>query len=88
MAIHHDDTTGRTRTARVSARGQLSLPAAARHRWGIADGGEVGVLDLGDAILLLPGGMAAARAALGEAIADGRYAAAVAEITDPDLVNQ
>jgi len=75
------------RTARVSARGQLSLPAAARHRWGIEDGGELGVLDLGDSILLVPGGLRAARRALGEALAEGRYAAAVAEITDPDLTN-
>lgn len=88
MAIRFDDPTGRARNARVSARGQLSLPAAARHRWGIADGGEVGVLDLGDAILLLPGGLAAARAALGAAIGEGRYAAAVAEITDPDLITE
>lgn len=75
------------RTARVSSRGQLSLPSAARHRWGIEDGGELGVLDLGDAVLLVPGGAGAARAALGAALAEGRYGAAVSEITDPDLIN-
>jgi len=46
---------------RVSQRGQMSLPAPARHRWGLDDGGEVGYVDLGDAIVLIPGGVEHAR---------------------------
>ena len=42
---------------RVSSRGQMSLPAEARRRWGFEDGGTVGYLDLGDSILLVPGGV-------------------------------
>jgi len=47
-------TTG---DVRVSQRGQMSLPASARHRWGLDEGGEVGYLDLGDAVILVPGGV-------------------------------
>ena len=43
---------------RVSSRGQMSLPSSARHRWGLDDGGDVGYLDLGDAIVIVPGGTA------------------------------
>ena len=75
------------RTAKVSSRGQMSVPAIARHRWGIEAGGELGIVDLGDAIVLIPGGERGARAALGGALASGRYAAAVSDITDPDLTN-
>ena len=42
---------------RVSTRGQMSLPATARHRWHLDDGGEVGYLDLGDAVVIVPGGI-------------------------------
>ncbi len=40
---------------RVSSRGQFSLPASARRRWGIERGGEVELFDLGDAVVMLPG---------------------------------
>lgn len=64
------------------------MPAAARHRWAIDGGGELGAIDLGTAVLLVPGGQAAARRALAEALAQGRYRTAVAEIEDPDLLDQ
>lgn len=51
----------RTGDLRVSQRGQMSLPASTRHRWGLDEGGEVGYLDLGDAIVLVPGGVGALR---------------------------
>jgi hypothetical protein len=35
----------------------MSLPASARHRWGLDAGGEVGYLDIGDAVILIPGGV-------------------------------
>jgi bifunctional DNA-binding transcriptional regulator/antitoxin component of YhaV-PrlF toxin-antitoxin module len=73
--------------AKVSSRGQMSLPASARRRWGFEDGGEVGVIDLEGALLLVPGGIEAAKRALHAAISEGRYERAVAEIADPDLAN-
>ena len=65
----------------------MSLPAAARHRWGVENGGQVGVIDLDGALLLLPGGIEAARRALRDAVGGGRYERAVAAIDDPDLAN-
>ena len=40
----------------VSGSGQMSLPAAARHRWHLDDGGPVDVIDLGFGVLTLPSG--------------------------------
>ncbi|HUF31687.1 MAG TPA: AbrB/MazE/SpoVT family DNA-binding domain-containing protein [Acidimicrobiales bacterium] len=74
-------------TARVSHRGQTNLPAELRHRWGIVDGGEVGIIDLGDAALIVPGGVDRARDELRRVLRD-RYEAGVAGIDDPDLVDQ
>jgi len=74
-------------TARVSHRGQTNLPAELRHRWGIDDGGEVGIIDLGDAALILPGGVDRAREELHRVLRN-RYEAGVAGIEDPDLVDQ
>lgn len=76
-----------TTTVRVSSRGQMSLPAAARHRWGVEGGGEIGVIDLDGALLLVPGGIDAAKKALRAAIANGRYERAVRAIDDADLSN-
>lgn len=74
-------------TARVSHRGQTNLPAELRHRWGIDDGGEVGIIDLGDAALILPGGVDRAREEL-HRVLRSRYEAGVAGIEDADLVDQ
>ena len=59
-----------TGALRVSSRGQMSLPAATRHRWGLDEGGDVGFLDLGDAIVLVPGGVDGLRRALIGAVTD------------------
>ena len=76
-------------TAKVSHRGQASLPAALRHRWGIEDGGEIAFVDLGDAALVLPGGIAAARRELRDKlIHGGAYEAGVGALTDPELADQ
>jgi hypothetical protein len=40
----------------VSSSGQMSLPAAARHRWHLDQGGAVDVLDLGFGVLTVPKG--------------------------------
>ena len=42
----------------VSASGQMSLPAAARHRWHLDGGGPVDVIDLGFGVLTAPRGTA------------------------------
>ena len=76
-----------TSTAKVSHRGQTNLPAELRHRWGIEHGGEVGIIDLGDAALIIPGGVQAARSELHRVLRD-RYEAGLASIGDPDLADQ
>lgn len=73
---------------KVSTRGQMSLPAAARHRWGLDDGGEVGYLDLGDAIVLVPGGVQRARADLLGAVTSDDWERARAGFGDPGLANE
>jgi bifunctional DNA-binding transcriptional regulator/antitoxin component of YhaV-PrlF toxin-antitoxin module len=80
------DMTGAV-TAKVSDDGQTCLPVALRRRWGIDEGGEVGIIDLGDAALIIPGGMQAARSELHRSLR-GRYAAGLAAIDDPDLSDQ
>lgn len=76
-----------TSNARVSHRGQTSLPAELRHRWGIDEGGEVGFIDLGDAALIVPGGVTAARRELRRVLAD-RYEVGLAALNDPELADQ
>ncbi len=76
-----------TSTAKVSQRGQTSLPAELRHRWGIEHGGEVGIIDLGDAALIVPGGVERARRELRRVLRE-RYEEAVAGIGEPDLTDQ
>lgn len=73
--------------AKVSHRGQTSLPAEFRHRWGIDEGGEVGFIDLGNAALIVPGGIAAARAEVRRVLAE-RYEIGLATLEDPDLADQ
>jgi len=73
--------------ARVSQRGQTNLPAELRHRWGIDDGGEIAFVDLGDAALVLPGGVDRAMAEL-KSVLRVRYDAGLAAIDDPDLADQ
>lgn len=70
---------------RVSARGQLSLPADARRRWGLEDGGEVEVFDLGRCLVMVPTQDGPVRKRVAEALDAARYAAYVASIEDPDL---
>lgn len=67
----------------VSSSGQMSVPAAVRHRWGLDQGGRVTVVDLGDAVVLLPpGGRAGLLAA---ALSAEDHLALVADRDDPDL---
>ncbi len=73
---------------RISSRGQMSLPASARHRWGLDEGGDVGYLDLGDALVLVPGGVDRLRAALLDAVSNDIWASARSGFGDPDLADQ
>jgi hypothetical protein len=72
---------------KVSNRGQMRLPETVVSRWGLEDGGKIAVIDLGGALLLLPGGVRAAKAAVHAAIGEGPYERAVAQIRDRDLSN-
>lgn len=74
--------------AKVSHRGQMSLPAETRRRWGLDDGGSVGIIDLDGALLLVPGGLEVARRAIHAALGQGRYEAAVSSLVDDDLMTQ
>jgi hypothetical protein len=68
----------------VSSSGQLSLPAAARHRWNLDDGGPVDVVDLGFAVMMLPKGQA--RQLLNDLLPRDAHAEFVASRGgDPDL---
>ncbi len=75
----------KTGEAKVSERGQMALPAQTRHRWGLASGGTVGWVDLGDAVLLIPTGLDELRR---EGLAAATWDDAASGFGDPDLANQ
>ena len=69
---------------RVSSSGQMSLPAAARRRWGLDNGGPVDVLDLGFGVLTVPRGEG--RQLLNDLLGRDEHAAFVRSLADdPDL---
>ncbi len=73
---------------RVSDRGQMALPAGARRRWDLLDGGTVEIADLGDALVVVPAGRGGLRAIVASIVDEsGGYAALVAPViaADPDL---
>jgi AbrB family looped-hinge helix DNA binding protein len=75
-------------TFRVSERGQMALPAEARRRWNLTEGGAVEVADLGDALVIVPAGRGGLRAMLLDAVqAAGGYESLAAKVAtdDPDL---
>jgi len=60
---------------RVSERGQMALPAEARRRWDLLEGGSVEIADLGDSLLIIPAGRGGLRVLLREAVDEaGGYA--------------
>ena len=67
----------------VSTSGQMSVPAAVRRRWGLDQGGRVTLVDLGDAVVLLPPG--ARQRLLGQALSADAHLQFVRELDDPDL---
>jgi len=66
----------------------MSLPAATRRRWGLEDGGSVGYLDIGDAVLLVPGGVESLRRELLGSVSDQDWEAARDGFGDPELANE
>jgi hypothetical protein len=66
----------------------MSLPASARHRWGLDEGGEVGYLDIGDALILVPGGITKLRRELLEGISKKDWENARSGFGDRDLANE
>jgi len=70
----------------VSSSGQMSVPAAVRHRWGLDHGGRVTVVDLGDAVVLLPAGGRAKL--LGQALSAEDHLRYVRGLDDPDLATK
>jgi hypothetical protein len=66
----------------------MSLPASTRHRWGLDKGGEVGYLDLGDAIVLVPGGVHALRHRLLASVTDADWNEARLGFGDVDLATE
>jgi AbrB family looped-hinge helix DNA binding protein len=67
----------------VSKSGQMSVPADVRRRWGLAEGGRVTVVDLGDAVVLLPPG--GPQKLLGDALSAEEHRAFVTDLDDTDL---
>lgn len=66
----------------------MSLPSSARHRWGLDDGGDVGYLDLGDAIVIVPGGTAELRRELLDAVSAQDWDQARQGFGDDELANE
>ncbi len=69
----------------VSKSGQVSVPADVRRRWGLSQGGRVTVVDLGDAVLLLPPG--ARQSLLAQALSAEEHQAFVSGLEDADLAS-
>jgi bifunctional DNA-binding transcriptional regulator/antitoxin component of YhaV-PrlF toxin-antitoxin module len=67
----------------VSASGQMSLPAEARHRWQLDDGGPVEVVDLGFGVLTVPIGQG--ERLFRDLLSREDQAAFVTALDDPDL---
>jgi bifunctional DNA-binding transcriptional regulator/antitoxin component of YhaV-PrlF toxin-antitoxin module len=68
----------------VSASGQMSLPATARHRWDLDHGGPVDVIDLGFGVLTVPKGQG--RRLLGDLVSREAHSEMVRSLDeDPDL---
>lgn len=71
----------------VSSSGQMSLPAGARHRWDLDDGGPVDVIDLGFGVLTVPRGRG--RELLADLLTREQHAEFVRSLTDdPDLATR
>ena len=66
----------------------MSLPSATRCRWSLGEGGEVGYLDLGDAVIIVPGGVKRLRKQLVSAVTVNDWQQASEGFGDPDLADE
>jgi len=66
----------------------MSLPASARHRWGLDEGGELGYIDVGEAVVLVPGGVKRLRQQLLDAVSIDDWESARSGFGDKDLANE
>lgn len=66
----------------------MSLPASARHRWGLDEGGDVAYLDLGIAVVIVPGGTDSLRRSFLDAVTDEDWELARFGFGDDDLANE
>ena len=60
------------------------MPADARRRWNLTDGGTVEVADLGDALVIVPAGRGGLRALVRSAIEDAGGYEALADSVNAD----
>lgn len=74
---------GRSVEYLVSKSGQVCVPAEVRRRWHLMEGGRVTVVDLGDAVVLLPPG--ARQRLVREALSSKEHEEFVRSLEDPDL---
>lgn len=74
-------------TVIVSANGVLILPPVLCARWGVDQGGEVGIIDLGGAALVVPGGLQVAQRELHRVLREG-FEVGLSMGTDADLLDQ
>ena len=73
---------------RVSTQGQVHLPAAALHRWGLQNGGEIAYLDLGDAVVLVHGSLERLRRDLLGSVNEEDWTMARAGFGDRELATE
>lgn len=63
----------------------MALPAEARRRWKLTEGGAVEVVDLGEAVVIVPAGQGGLRAQVRSAIEEaGGYATLAAAVSDEE----
>lgn len=88
MNALYSQIMSRSGDLKLSSRGQMSLPAAARHRWGLEDGGDLAYIDVGEFLIVLPGGVPKLRRELLDQMTAQDWADARAGFGDPDLATE
>lgn len=66
----------------------MSLPASARRRWKLEQGGELGYVDIGEALVLVPGGIQRLRRRLLDALSDSDWQQARTGFGDDELATE
>ena len=66
----------------------MSLPSATRRRWRLGEGGAVAYLDVGDAVIIVPGGVKRLRRQLLSAVTADDWQRASEGFGDPELADE